>query len=111
MDAILSCQTTLTTQIETVQLDLSIVKHDLQKIYSRISNVEQRISDIEDVVNPLSVESRSQQAVLQEHSANLGDLEDRLRRNNLYFIDFLEGVQGKDLELFLKKWLKSVIGY
>lgn len=110
MDAIQTCQTSLTAQIDTVRVDISIVKHEMQKIRARISTAEQRISDIEDALHPMTDDLRSHSQDLKEHTTKLGDLEDRMRRNNLRFIGFPEGIEGKEPEIFLENWLKATMG-
>lgn len=105
MEAIHHCQSTLTTQIESVQLDFSIVKHNVQ-----LTTTEQCISDIEDTVHPISANLGLQQEDSKERTVKLGHLEDRMRRNNLRFIGFPEGTKGKDPELLLRKMAEITSG-
>lgn len=74
-----------------------------------MTTAEQRISDVEDPITPLTAETRSAQQQLTDHSAKLNDLEDRLRHNNLRFIDFPEGSESKELERFMENWLRSTM--
>lgn len=64
---------------------------------------------MEDTVNPLTADFRSQQQDLWDHSDKLGDLEDRMQRNNLRFIGFPEGGEGKNPEDFLENWFKLIV--
>lgn len=46
----------------------------------------------------------------KSQEAKLGDIEDRLRRNNLQFLGFPEGSEGKCPKEFLLTWLKWTFG-
>lgn len=59
MDAIQTCQAAF-TQIDSVKMDLSILRHD-----------------------PLNIEVCTAQEQLADHSAKFSDLEDHLKCNNL----------------------------
>lgn len=52
MEAITDCKATLVTQIETVRIDLSLLKKDLQNLREKTEETERRISNMEDTVTP-----------------------------------------------------------
>lgn len=53
MEAICTCQATLTEHIDGIRAEMSFLKKDVQTIRERATEAEQRISDLEDVVRPL----------------------------------------------------------
>lgn len=108
MDTIKSCPAF--NQIETILVDFAILKDDVKKIRHRVTNAEQRISTVEDELNPLLVQVRDTAANYKSQEAKLRDIEDRLRSNNLRFLGFPEGSEGKQAEEFLLSWLKQTFG-
>lgn len=110
MDTIKSCHAALSTQIETIRVDFALLKDDVQKVRQRVTQTEHRISAVEDDLNPLMIHVRDLSADNKAQEAKLGDIEDRLRRNNLRFLGFPEGTEGKNPEEFLLAWLKQVFG-
>lgn len=107
MAAIQACQSTLTEHIDGLRVDLSFLKQDMQSVKERTTEAEQRISDLEDVVRPLEGSVQSAQKDLAAHTDKLGDMEDRLRRNNIRLVGFPEGAEGRQVEDFLEQWLKD----
>lgn len=110
MDTIKSCHAALSTQIETIRVDFALLKDDVRKVKQRVTQTEQRISTVEDDLHPLLLQVRDMSADNKSQEAKLGDIEDRLRRNNLRFIGFPEGTEGKNPEEFLLSWLKQTFG-
>lgn len=58
MASIQTCQNVLTTQIDLVKMDLSLMRHDMHTICTRVTAAEQRNSDV----------------VKADHSAKLNNL-------------------------------------
>lgn len=50
MAAIATCQLTLSSKIEAVQLDVGLIRQDLVKLQSRVTKTEQRIGQMKDEV-------------------------------------------------------------
>lgn len=50
MSEIALCQSTLTAQIEAVQLDMGIMQQDVDIIRSHVTEMKQRVSHTEDMV-------------------------------------------------------------
>lgn len=46
------------TQIETVRVDLSLLKHDLQNMRERTGETERNMSTMEDIESPLETDNR-----------------------------------------------------
>lgn len=68
---------------------------------------EQGISEVEDVSHTLRKEVTSLTTSLKDIAWKEDDAETRVRRNNLHFIGFLEGIEGSDVGVFLDKWLRD----
>lgn len=107
MEAIYTCQTTLTEHIDGMRAEMSFLKQDVQTIRERASEAEQRISDMEDVVWPMEGKVQYLHKEINAHTDNLGDMEDRQRRNNVRFVGFPEKAEGTQPEDFLELWLKD----
>lgn len=73
LEAITACQTSLTTKLEEVKVDISLLHQDLQKLRHRVGSDDQTSRHI---------------AQLQQKQ---DDLENCMRRNNLCFIGLPEG--------------------
>lgn len=99
----------LSTQIETIRVFFAILKDDVHKIRHRVTSAEQRISTVEDELNSLLVHVRDVAVDHKSHKAKLGDIEDWLRRNNLHFLGYPKGSEGKHPEKFLLVWLKQLL--
>lgn len=52
LDAIAALQTTLTTKIDEVKIDISLLRQDLSKVKDRVTETETRISNVEDILKP-----------------------------------------------------------
>lgn len=108
--AIHACQTTLTTRIEEIKVDISLLRQDAQRTRERVTEVEQRVSTLEDQAAPLTgrvMEAERHIAKLHQH---LDDQENRLRRCNLRFVGLPERAEGSSPETFLENLLISTFG-
>lgn len=65
---------------------------------------------MEDDLTPLMTMVREVAADHKSQQSKLGDIEDRLHRNNLRSLGFPEGTEGKQPEEFLLAWLKNTFG-
>lgn len=50
--AVITCQTNLTTRIEEVKVDISLVRQDFHKLRERVTEAEFRLSNVEDSPPP-----------------------------------------------------------
>lgn len=107
MEAIFTCQTTLTAHIEGMRAEMSYIKQDVENFREKATEAENRISDLEDVVRPLESTAQTMQIKITAHTDKLGDMEDRQRRNNVRFVGFPEKAEGKQPEDFLELWLQD----
>lgn len=110
LEAISLCQSTLTTKIEEVKVDISLIRQDMTKIRERVTETEARISRAEDTIYPLQHSQEDLKRQIQILAQKHDDLENRARRSNLRFIGLPEGSEGTDPATFLEKLLITTYG-
>lgn len=110
LDANALCQSTLTTKIEEVKIDVSLIQQDLSTLRDRVVETETRIGIAEDILHPLQHTTDEVRRQLQQLSAKQDDMENRLRRGNLRFIGLPKTAEGNDSASFLDNFLISNFG-
>lgn len=70
--------------IKTIWVDFALLKDDVHKVRERVTTAEQRISAVKVLADHKSTASK------------LRDIEDRLCRNRLHFLGFLQSTEGKN---------------
>lgn len=110
LEAISALQAALTTKIEEVKVDVSLVRQDLHKLKERVKTSETRLGEVEDAIPPLQTTSERMQYQINQLLAKQDDMENRLRRCNLRFIGLPEGTEGKDPTTFLEQLLITTYG-
>ncbi|XP_073453816.1 uncharacterized protein [Aquarana catesbeiana] len=90
LEAISTCQATLTTKIEEVKVDISLIRQDLHKLRDRVSEAEHRLSHAEVAIPPLQASPDQASHHIAQLQLKQDDLENRMRSNNLHFISFPE---------------------
>lgn len=110
LEAISLCQSTLTTKLEEVKVDISLIRQDMTKLRERVTETETRISRAEDTLYPLQHSQEDLRRQIQQLAQKHDDLENRARRSNLRFIGLPEGSEGPDPATFLEKLLISAYG-
>lgn len=108
--AIHACQTSLTTRIEEIKIDISLLRQDAQRTRERVTEVENRVSTLEDQAVPLAHRVEEAERTIHKLRQHLDDQENRLRRCNLRFIGLPEGAEGSAPEVFLENLLTSTYG-
>lgn len=91
LEAISLCQTTLTSKIEEVKIDISLIRQDINKLRERVSETKRRVGHMEDVIPPLQVTTERLQHHLNSVLSKQDDMENRLRHCNLRFVGLTEG--------------------
>lgn len=71
----MDCKSTLTSKIEEVKVDVSLIRQDLQKLRDRVTEAEACISRVEDKVLPLQVHTERLQHQLNMVLAKQDDME------------------------------------
>lgn len=106
MQAITSCQTTLTSKIDSLQLEMCLMRKDYDKIRGRMDEAERRVGAAEDSVRDHSATHHSVQVRLKHLESRAEDAENR--RNNLWIIGLLEGVEGTDTPAYTERLLSML---
>lgn len=88
LEVIAACHTSLTTWIEEVKIDISLLRQDMQQL-------RDRVQESSDQANRLITQLQQKQ----------DDLKNRMRGNNLRFIGLPEGTEGNNLATFLEDLL------
>lgn len=57
LEAIAACHTSLTTRIEEVKIDISLLRQEMQQLRDRVGESEQRLGRVEDTIPPLQESS------------------------------------------------------
>ncbi|PIO34345.1 hypothetical protein AB205_0040660, partial [Aquarana catesbeiana] len=83
MAAIATCQSTLTTKIEAVQLDMGLIRQDIDKIRSRVTETEQRLSTTEDTIAEHGASLHTLQTKVKALEYKAEDAENRNRQGLL----------------------------
>lgn len=83
LGAIALCQSTLTTKIEEVKIDVSLIRQDLSTLRDRVAETMTRISRAEDILHPFQHTTGEVRCQLQQISTKQDDMENCLRRSNL----------------------------
>lgn len=110
LGAIQAAHASTTAQLDTITIDISLLRQDMQKLRERTTEVEQRVSRLEDTARPLPSDLARVQKQLAEMTDKADDIENRLRRNNVRLVGLPEGVEGRAPEKFMEDWLKSTFG-
>lgn len=109
-DAISLCQSTLTTKIEEVKINISLIRQDMNKLCDRVTEAETRISRAEDILRPLQHTTDHVQRQLQQLRCKKDDMENRLRHCNLIFTGLPESVEGIVSTGFLEDLSPPMVG-
>lgn len=94
----ISCQTTLTTKIDAVQLDIGLIQQDLNKMRVCLTAVEQRVGHLKDIVVEHSTSLHTLQTKMLAMEYWAEDAENWNRRNNLRIVGLAEGKNPSESE-------------
>lgn len=87
-------KSTLTAQMETIQIDFSLLKQDVQNLWDRTGATENCTSPVEDTLTPLFTTVQEATSELAALWGKVNDLENGSRRNNLRYVGFPEKCEG-----------------
>lgn len=77
MQAITTCQTTLTGKIECIQLNISLIHRDMDCFHSRLTETERRVGEAEDTLQTHKVSLCTLQTKVKTLEARAEDTENR----------------------------------
>ncbi|KAJ8378803.1 hypothetical protein AAFF_G00236200 [Aldrovandia affinis] len=93
--------------LKTIKQTTASVEAKLSSLLTRVTEVEERVSELEDTLMQHKGNPPPTKADMEDILERLAMAEDRSRRNNLRFVGFAEGVEGRDIIVFLNKFFAS----
>lgn len=76
----------------------------------RIAEAERSVSEVEDVVSSLEGRLAKAEKKIKVLAANIEDIENWSRRDNIHAVNLKEGTEGKHPIHFFETWLPTVLG-
>lgn len=108
MQAINGCQAALTTKIDSLQIEMGLMRKDSEKLRRWVDEVETRVGDMEEAVRDHTATLHTVQVLLKNLEAKSEDAENRNRHNNLRIIGLPEGTEGQDTPAFTECLLRTL---
>lgn len=109
MQAITTCQSTLTTKIDHVQAETALICRDMDRFRERVTEVEWRVSSTEDAQREHQTDLQTLKAKVKVLEARAEDAENRNHRKNLHILGLPEGAEASDPVAFNKQLLPSLL--
>ena len=109
LQAIQDTKTTLETKIDTVALDLGILRADHRKLAERVTELESGSLTVQPTIHQLQKEVRDMAVDVGALQRRAEEAEGRTRRNNIRFVGFPEKAEAKNSDLFLEEWLGATV--
>lgn len=103
--AISSIKAEISSRFDAVIAAIESMRKEISDCTEQVSQTELRISNAEDEVANLQGKVRTPESKNKSLEDKLLDLETRLCLNNLRLVNLPEGIEGKDPESFLEKWI------
>ena len=106
-------------KISTEMEDFKAIKQTTASVEAKLSSLLTRVTEVEQRVSRLEDEAQVQKddpnppvkkSDMQDVIDRLVSAEDRSRQNNLRFVGFVQGVEGKDTIGFLNRFLAQALG-
>lgn len=79
-----------------MQEEITIICQDMQKVQERTSAIENRVSNNEDTLTFMQRDLKAVGLQAKQHANHIDDLENRLRRSNLWVIGLPEHIEGNN---------------
>lgn len=109
MQAISTCQSTLTIKIDHVQEETALIRRNMDRFRERVGEAERRISTTEDVQREQHEDIQILKSKVKALEFRAEDAENRNRRNNLRVLGLPEGAEGTDPVGFMEKLLPTLL--
>lgn len=92
LEAISTCQVTLTFKIEEVKGDISLIRQYMHKLRVGVTETETRISLAKDILHPMQHTAEVVQQKIHQLAQKQNDFENRARCCNLHFLGLSRGI-------------------
>lgn len=106
-----SCKEALTSEINFLLMDISLIRHDMEKYHSKLSEAETRTLQVEDTVHTDSRQLKILQGQMQTLHERSVDMENRLHRSNLRVVGLPEWAEGAQPAEFEERFLTTLFDY
>ena len=110
MKAITCLKKSLHDKIDSLQAAMTDIKKDVGDCKDRINEAEKRISDVEDDGRAQTIKVTTLENTVKKLSAEIESLQSRSRRNNVRLTGFGDKEGGRDLVVFMEKWIPDFLG-
>ena len=107
--AIRDTKCALEAKIDTVALDVGLLREDHKKLADRVSEIEFTHSTVRPSVQQLQKEVKNITVDIETLQRRAEEAEGHSRRSNVRFMGFPERVEGNNADLFLENWLISTV--
>lgn len=94
MQAITGCQSALTLKIDSLQLEMGLIRKGIDKIRHRVKEAERQVGNTEDMVRDHTATLHSVQVRLKHLESRAEDAENRNQRKNLRILGPSGGNRG-----------------
>ncbi|KAJ1081843.1 hypothetical protein NDU88_002016 [Pleurodeles waltl] len=107
--AIQGSRVALEGKIETVTVEVNLLRADLRKVSDKVKVVEGSIAELQSEVGTLRKQVAQATSTVGRLEARLVDVEGRSRRNNVRLLGFQEHTEGSAMVSFVENWIKDVL--
>ncbi|KAJ1157271.1 hypothetical protein NDU88_009986 [Pleurodeles waltl] len=107
--AIQGSRVALEGKIETVAVEVNVLREDLRKVSDKVKVAEGLIVELQAEVGTLCKQMAQASSTVDRLEARLEDAEGRSRRNNIGLLGFLVRAEGAMAETFVENWIKDVL--
>lgn len=103
MEAIAEIKTSLEHKMDSISIEMNLIRADLTKTNEKIKHLDIQTSSLTDVVTQLQREVTDLKTSHMITERKLDDYDGRLRRNNLRILGVPENAEGLTPDLFKQK--------
>ncbi|KAJ1144461.1 hypothetical protein NDU88_010759 [Pleurodeles waltl] len=107
--AIQGSRVALEGKIETLAVEVNLLRADLRKVSDKVKVVEGSIMELQTEVGALRKQMVQPNSMVRRLEASLEDAEGCSLRNNIRLMGFLEREVGSATETFVENWIKDVL--
>ncbi|XP_069057755.1 transmembrane protease serine 9-like [Pleurodeles waltl] len=109
LQAILDIKTTLEGKIDSLALEVNLLRVDQCKLADRVSTNETSIAKVRPDIIALQSQLHSLETEVTALKRRAEDAEGRSRRNNIHFVGFPKQAELPNAEEYLEQWLKDKV--
>ena len=107
--AIKASREVLEQKIQSVVIDVNMLRADQSKLVDRVKETESSISELKPVVLNNDSLTKVLANSVDQLEKRMDDLKGRSRRSNIRVIGLPEGVEGSNMSKYLEIWLKTEV--